>query len=71
VNVTNVGHIQAGIDFARSREIRLVIKNTGHDFSGKNLGGGALSIWTHVSNVEISDNSVTHQFKAPERYHIL
>jgi hypothetical protein len=27
--------------------LRLVIKNTGHDFSGKSGGAGALSIWTH------------------------
>lgn len=24
-----------------------MIKNTGHDFSGKSGGAGALSIWTH------------------------
>lgn len=27
--------------------IRLIIKNTGHDFLGKSLGYGSLSIWTH------------------------
>ena len=27
--------------------MRLVVKNTGHDFSGKSGGAGALSIWTH------------------------
>ncbi|KAH8698207.1 hypothetical protein GQ44DRAFT_744272 [Phaeosphaeriaceae sp. PMI808] len=35
------------INFARNNNIRLVIKNTGHDFNGKNIGAHALSLWTH------------------------
>ncbi|KAI1861747.1 uncharacterized protein JN550_010687 [Neoarthrinium moseri] len=35
------------INFARNRNLRLVIKNTGHDFGGRSTGAGALSIWTH------------------------
>lgn len=27
--------------------VRLIVKNTGHDFSGRSGGAGALSIWTH------------------------
>ncbi|KUJ17541.1 FAD-binding domain-containing protein [Mollisia scopiformis] len=47
INATTVSHIQAGINFARNTGIRLVIKNTGHDFSGKSSGAGSLNIWTH------------------------
>ncbi|KAL7619535.1 hypothetical protein AAE478_010075 [Parahypoxylon ruwenzoriense] len=47
VNATNVRHIQAAVNFARNKNIRLVIKNTGHDFGGRSVGAGALSIWTH------------------------
>lgn len=47
VNATSTRHIQLAVNFARNNNIRLVIKNTGHDFNGKNIGGGALSIWTH------------------------
>ena len=47
VNVSNVAQIQLALNFARNTNIRLVIKNTGHDFSDKSLGAGALSIWTH------------------------
>lgn len=47
VNVSTVAHVQAAVNFARNNGIRLVIKNTGHDFSGKSGGAGALSIWTH------------------------
>jgi len=47
VNVSNVAQIQLAVNFARNNDIRLVVKNTGHDFSGKSGGAGALSIWTH------------------------
>ena len=47
INVSNVAQIQLGVNFARTTGLRLVIKNTGHDFSGKSGGAGALSIWTH------------------------
>ncbi|KAK2789504.1 hypothetical protein FQN52_006032 [Onygenales sp. PD_12] len=47
VNVSNVAQVQLAINFARNTGIRLVVKNTGHNFSGKSGGGGSLSIWTH------------------------
>lgn len=47
VKATNVAHIQLAINFARNLNLRLVVKNTGHDFLGKSTGYGALSIWTH------------------------
>lgn len=47
VNVKNVAQIQLAVNFARAANLRLVVKNTGHDFSGKSGGAGALSIWTH------------------------
>jgi hypothetical protein len=47
VNVSSVAHIQLGLNFARNNNLRLVIKNTGHDYIGKSSGAGALNIWTH------------------------
>lgn len=47
VNVTAVSDIQLAVNFARNMGLRLVIKNTGHDFLGKSAGAGAVSIWTH------------------------
>ncbi len=47
VNVSNVAQIQLAINFARNLNLRLIVKNTGHDFLGKSTGAGALSIWTH------------------------
>ncbi|KAK0621942.1 hypothetical protein B0T17DRAFT_494420 [Bombardia bombarda] len=47
VEIRNVAQIQLAINFARNLNLRLVVKNTGHDFLGKSTGAGALSIWTH------------------------
>ncbi|KAK0617778.1 hypothetical protein B0T17DRAFT_495718 [Bombardia bombarda] len=47
VNATSVKHVQAAVNFARNKNIRLVIKNTGHDSVGRNVGAGSLSVWTH------------------------
>ncbi|KAK4223601.1 FAD binding domain-containing protein [Podospora fimiseda] len=47
VNVTNVMQIQLAINLASNLNIRLVIKNTGHDFGGKSTGKGAINLWTH------------------------
>lgn len=35
VNVTDVSHVQASLDFAKKRNIRVSIKNTGHNGAGK------------------------------------
>lgn len=47
INVTSAADVIAGVRFAQSQNIRLVIKNTGHDLLGKSTGKGALGIWTH------------------------
>ncbi|KAL2126475.1 hypothetical protein VTI74DRAFT_843 [Chaetomium olivicolor] len=46
INVSSAGDVAAGIAFAKQNNIRLVIKNSGHDFYGKSTGKGALSLWT-------------------------
>lgn len=40
-------HIQLAVNFARNNNIRLVIKNSGHDFNGKSIGGHSLSVRVH------------------------
>lgn len=44
VNVSNVGQIQLALNFARNLDLRLVVKNTGHDFNAKSTGAGALAV---------------------------
>ncbi|KAF2019041.1 FAD/FMN-containing isoamyl alcohol oxidase-like protein MreA [Aaosphaeria arxii CBS 175.79] len=44
---TKKEHIKAGVDFAREKNLRLIIRNTGHDFMGRSTGYGSLIINTH------------------------
>lgn len=44
---TKKEHIKAGIDFARERNLRLIIRNTGHDFMGRSTGYQSLIINVH------------------------
>ncbi|KAL2860985.1 isoamyl alcohol oxidase [Aspergillus lucknowensis] len=45
VNATEPEELAAGIAFAQENNVRLVIRNTGHDLLGKSLGYGSLQIW--------------------------
>ncbi|KFY78340.1 hypothetical protein V499_02483 [Pseudogymnoascus sp. VKM F-103] len=47
INATDAGHVQAALKFAMKWNLRLTVKNTGHNGAGRNVGYGALSIWTH------------------------
>ncbi|KAL2884266.1 hypothetical protein SGCOL_000206 [Colletotrichum sp. CLE4] len=47
VNATTPEHVKIGIDFARKNNVRLVVKSTGHDYLGRSLAPGSLSIWVH------------------------
>lgn len=44
---TSAADVQAGVNFARTHNVRLVVKGTGHDFPGRSSGSGSLSIYTH------------------------
>ncbi|CZR65188.1 related to isoamyl alcohol oxidase [Phialocephala subalpina] len=50
IEVSNVAQIQLALNFARNLNLRLVVRNTGHDFADKGIGAGALSLWTHKLN---------------------
>ncbi|OJJ47555.1 hypothetical protein ASPZODRAFT_15006 [Penicilliopsis zonata CBS 506.65] len=45
INATEAADVAAGIKFAKENNIRLVIKNTGHDGRGRSQGYGSLMIW--------------------------
>ncbi|KAL1616259.1 hypothetical protein SLS54_008552 [Diplodia seriata] len=47
VNVTTEDDIVKTIRFAKSKNLRLVIKSTGHDILKRSTGYGSLSIWLH------------------------
>lgn len=47
VNASNAGHFQKTVEFVQRHNIRLTVRNTGHDYNGKATGAGAVGIWTH------------------------
>ncbi|KAK8070582.1 FAD binding domain protein [Apiospora hydei] len=47
INATEVSDIVEGVRFATENNIRLVIRNTGHDYLGKSTGAHSMSIWMH------------------------
>jgi FAD/FMN-containing dehydrogenase len=50
VDVRNTSHISATLQFAHAHNIRISIKNTGHDFFGRSAVPNSLAIWTHNLN---------------------
>ncbi|KAI1073515.1 putative FAD-dependent isoamyl alcohol oxidase [Whalleya microplaca] len=66
INVSSRGDVLAGIEFARQKNIRLVIKSTGHDYNGKSSGKGALSLWMfNLKTVEIIDQYESDIYTGP------
>jgi len=54
------------LNFARNSNLRLVVKNTGHDFADKGIGAGALSLWTHkLNDLEFYPDYVYGSYKGP------
>lgn len=56
VDVASADHVTKALDFAQRNNIRVVIRNTGHDYNGKSTGAGSLGIWMHhLKDIEIID----------------
>ncbi|KAF9953096.1 hypothetical protein BGZ72_005705 [Mortierella alpina] len=59
VNATTVEQVQETVRFAAKHNIRLVIKNTGHDYLGRSIGASSLSLWVfHNKSITFNDEFV-------------
>ncbi|EHK20934.1 uncharacterized protein TRIVIDRAFT_59399 [Trichoderma virens Gv29-8] len=47
IDVRSASDALAGLQFASKHNIRLVIKNSGHDVHGRSTGKGSLLLWVH------------------------
>lgn len=66
INVTGPSDVVKGIRFARENNVRLVIKNTGHDYLGKSTGKGGLSLWTHnLKTIQILPSYQSSYYNGP------
>ncbi|KAE8440852.1 hypothetical protein EG329_006369 [Mollisiaceae sp. DMI_Dod_QoI] len=56
VNATCAEDVKRGLDFAREKNVRLIVKGTGHDYLGRSSAPNSLSIWTHhMRGISIHD----------------
>ncbi|SPJ76039.1 probable isoamyl alcohol oxidase [Fusarium torulosum] len=56
VNATSSEHVAAAMKFAQEKQVRFVIRNTGHDYLGRSTGAGSLAVWTHyLKSTEVVD----------------
>ncbi|KAH7120704.1 FAD binding domain-containing protein [Dactylonectria macrodidyma] len=56
VDVKKNADVAAALLFAKAYNIRVVIRNTGHDFLGRSTGAGALAIWTQsLKSIDFSE----------------
>ncbi|KAF9697449.1 hypothetical protein EKO04_004690 [Ascochyta lentis] len=46
VKATEAWDIIAALEFAKAENVRILARNTGHDFLGRSTGAGALAVWT-------------------------
>ena len=47
VDIRKAEDAQAAVKFANKKNLRLVVKNTGHDNLGRSAGKGGFLLWTH------------------------
>ncbi|CAE6442278.1 unnamed protein product [Rhizoctonia solani] len=59
VAAENADDVSKAVKFAQKHKLKLVIKNTGHDYLGRSSGAGAFSIWTHkLGGIDFADTFV-------------
>ncbi|KLO14030.1 FAD-binding domain-containing protein [Schizopora paradoxa] len=59
VNASSISDIQAGVNFARTHNLKLSVKASGHDFLGRSTAKGSLMLWTHYfRNITFDDDFV-------------
>ncbi|KAK3689262.1 putative FAD-dependent isoamyl alcohol oxidase [Podospora appendiculata] len=66
INVTGADDVVAGIKFAKEKNIRLVVKTTGHDYKGQSTGKGALALWMwNLKTADIITNYKSAGYSGP------
>ncbi|KIJ13630.1 hypothetical protein PAXINDRAFT_80827 [Paxillus involutus ATCC 200175] len=70
VDARSVADIQAGVNFAVKHNLKLVVKNTGHDYLGRSAARGSFVVWTHnMKNITYSPAFVPQGAPANETYY--
>ncbi|KAL6161534.1 hypothetical protein ACJBU6_00644 [Exserohilum turcicum] len=66
VKVSDVAQMQLAVNLARNLNLGLVVRNTGHDYNGRSVGKGALSIWTHgLKEIKYVEKYISPTYEGP------
>lgn len=66
INATDASAVQEALRFARKHNIRLVIRNSGHDYLGKSTGAHALGVWVHhMKSISLMKNYSNSGYTGP------
>ncbi|KAJ8063556.1 hypothetical protein OCU04_007428 [Sclerotinia nivalis] len=65
INVSDAATVVAGLQFATEKNIRVTIKNTGHDQLGRSAGKGSLALWMHNLNGKSFFNYSSAHYTGP------
>ncbi|KAF8838540.1 FAD-binding domain-containing protein [Paxillus ammoniavirescens] len=69
VDARSVADIQAGVNFAVKHNLKLVVKNTGHDYLGRSAARGSFVVWTHhMKNITFNPTFIPQGAPANETY---
>lgn len=61
--VNSTKHVQEAVMFAKQHDLRLIIRNTGHDLAGRSSSPNALQIHTHrLQGIYFHENFRLHGF---------
>ncbi|KAH7921689.1 FAD-binding domain-containing protein [Leucogyrophana mollusca] len=72
VDARGVADIQAAVQFAVKYDVRLVVKNTGHDYLGRSAARGAFVVWTHnMKNITYNASFVPQGAPSHETYNAI
>ncbi|KAI9464375.1 hypothetical protein HD554DRAFT_2281222 [Boletus coccyginus] len=69
VDARSIEDIQAAVIFAVQQNLKLVVKNTGHDFLGRSAARGSFVVWTHnMKNITYNPTFVPQGAPASKTY---
>lgn len=71
VDAREIGDVVTAVKFARVHNLRVSIKNTGHDYFGRSTSPTSLAIWTHnLKNMAYHENFTASNCPASNGQHI-
>lgn len=66
VNATSVDDFKTTVQFVKTHNLRLVIRNSGHDYLGKSTGAHALGLWTrHLQKIDLVQDFTSDHYSGP------